>query len=192
MAFTMSSRIIRHANTVKTIHVPGVDCLMVKYAAHYAYALNSQRAIENTHAPDHEKSKRRWAMRTDPLWWNCLASINEGGKKKVVRGWMMNRARVAFKDALQRKGYAPDGSRLANGSEDPAKGDLIGTIHFLVNASMLRTSFQKLQEQADLIVDAIEKRQRNKDGSLQVPVNGTNRAARRAEKQPPKSLIRRT
>ena len=164
----MFSRIIRSPLSLKILNIPGVECLQVKWAPHYAYALNTSRALESPHHPRHELSKRRWQTRTDPLWWNCLVSTKAGGNKKVVRGWLNNRARVAITEALKRKGYAKNGSRLVKGSGDSMARDLIGSVHFLLNHQMLHTSWPSLQEQADRIITAIENEQKKLGMSSQV------------------------
>ena len=94
-----------------------------------------------------------------------MVSTKVGGNRKIVRGWLSNRARVAITEALKRKGYARNGQRLAEETQDPVLGDLIGSAHFLVNTQMLHTSWPRLQEQADRIVASIENEQK-KLGSL--------------------------
>jgi hypothetical protein len=164
LGISMFSRIIRAPQTLKQLNIPGVECLQVKWAPHYAYALNTIRALETPHHPKHEQSKRRWQTRTDPLWWNCLVSTKVGGSRKIVRGWLNNRARVAITEALKRKGYARNGARLVEESQNRMVGDLVGSAHFLVNPQMLHTSWPSLQEQADRIVTAIENEQKKLAG----------------------------
>lgn len=94
-----------------------------------------------------------------------MVSTKIGGKKKVVRGWLSNRAKAAFKNALKSKGYAENGTRLAKDSGESAKGDLVGSVQFFAMPPLLHTSWEELCNQTDLIVAAIEARQ--KQGSIQ-------------------------
>lgn len=150
---------IRSAQSLRQINIPGVNTLMVKWAPHHAMALNS-RILGTSYHPLHDQMKRRWESRTDPLWWNSLVSTKAGGNKKVVRGWLNNRARVAFTNALKSKGYAKNGARLVRDSGEGAKGDLIGSAQLLVLPQLLHTSWEDLCKQTDLIVAAIEEKQR--------------------------------
>jgi hypothetical protein len=158
----MSLHSIRSAQSLRQINIPGVDSLNVKWAPHHAMALNS-RILSTPSHPLHEQAKRRWESRTDPLWWNCLVSTKAGGNKKVVRGWLNNRAKAAFTNALKSKGYARNGARLVKDSGEDAKGDLVGSAQFLVLPRLLHTSWKGLCKQTDLIVAAIEEKQRQGD-----------------------------
>lgn len=94
-----------------------------------------------------------------------MVSTKVGGNKKVVRGWLNNRAKAAFTIALKSKGYARNGARLVKDSREDANGDLVGSAQFLVLPQLLRTSWNDLCKQTDLIVAAIEEKQRQ--GSVQ-------------------------
>jgi hypothetical protein len=163
LRLTMSLQPIQSARSLRQINIPGVNTLMVKWAPHHAMALNS-RILGTPYHPLHEQTKRRWDSRTDPLWWNCLISTKVGGNKKVVRGWLNSRAKVAFTNSLKSKGYAKNGARLAKDSEEDVKGDLVGSAQFLVLPQLLHTSWKDLCKQTDLIVAAIEEKQRQ-DGA---------------------------
>jgi hypothetical protein len=89
-----------------------------------------------------------------------LTSTKAGGNKRIVRAWLSNRARVAITNALKSKGYAKNGARLLKESGNSTKGALVGSLHFLVLPSMLHTSWEDLSNQAELIVAAIEERQK--------------------------------
>jgi len=154
----MSLKPIQSAQSLRHIHLPGVNTLSVQWAPHHAMALNC-RILGTPYHPLHEQIKRRWDTRTDPFWWNCLVSTKIGGKKKVVRGWLSNRARAAFKNALKNKGYAENGARLVKHSGEIAKGDLVGSAHLFVLPQLLHTSWKDLCDQTDLIVAAIEEKQ---------------------------------
>jgi len=155
---------IRSAQSLRQINIPGVNTLMVKWAPHHAMALNS-RILGTPYHPLHDQTKRRWDSRTDPFWWNCLTSTKVGGNKKVVRGWLNNRARVAFTNALKSKGYAKNGARLVKDSGEDAKEDLVGSAQFLVLPQLLHTGWKDLCKQTELIVAAIEEMQ--KQGGVQ-------------------------
>lgn len=168
----MSIQPIRSAQSLSHIQLPLVKALILHWAPHRAKALNA-RFLNFHHHPLHEQSKRRWNSRTDPFWWNILVSTRIGGKKKVVRGWLTSRAKVAFRNALKNKGYAENGARLQKDSEKSVNGDLVGTAQIFVLPPLLHTSWQDLCEQTDLMVDAIERGQRQ--GRVQ------NRRERRRE-----------
>jgi hypothetical protein len=155
-----SSRFIYPARTVAKINIKGVDLFEVRWAPHHAYAVNTGNAIENPYHPRHLLAHRRWNQRTEPLWWNCLTSITEGGKKSVVRGWLNRRTRVAIKNALGRRGYAKDGSRLPDSPADSEKTDLIGSLHLFTTSKMLRAKWDEVSKQADLVVEGIEQKQK--------------------------------
>jgi hypothetical protein len=114
--------------------------------------------LEKRH-PIQEQRKRQWQSRTDSLWWNCLTTIQSGGIKKVVRGWMANRSRAAISQALERKGYAITGERLLGSVQDSGSRKLKGSAHFLPTTQMLRTSWSDLERQADLIIAELERQQ---------------------------------
>lgn len=90
-----------------------------------------------------------------------MTSIKAGGTRKVVRGWMNKRAKTAFAEALQRRGYNRDGSRLEPAEGRPVpKGDIEGSLNFMVQSPMLKTPWEELQKQADIVVNVLEKRQK--------------------------------
>lgn len=155
---------IQGAHTVRVVNIPGVNALLVKWAPHHAFAVNTMRYIDNIHHPQHERIKRRWETRTDCFWWNCLVSTKVGGSKKVVRGWLNNRARAAITEALRKKGYGKGGARLpdASAAGDSSKGDLVGSAHFMVKPELLHTSWEDLCKQADLIIADLEEKQHRK------------------------------
>jgi hypothetical protein len=128
-------------------------------------SLNAHLLNNHLH-PLHEKAKRRWNSRTDPLWWNILVSTKIGGTHRVVRGWLLKRARVAFRNALKNKGYTENGTRLVKDFENSTEGDLIGTAQIFVLPPMLHTSWKDLCKETELVVAAIEKRQRQRQGGV--------------------------
>jgi hypothetical protein len=145
----------------KQINVPGVNCLFVRWAPRHTKSMNAYILDAPLH-PKYEQSKRRWESRTDPLWWTCLTSRKSGGNKSAVRNWLSNRARVAITIALKSKGYAKNGARLLKESGNSAKGDLIGSLHFLVLPAMLHTSWEDVCKQAELIVATIEEKSKRR------------------------------
>jgi hypothetical protein len=178
----MSLRSLRSFNTSKQIHIPGVDCLFVRWAPHYTTALSAQ-VLDVRHHPKHEQIKRRWESRSDPLWWNCLTTTKAGGNKKIVRAWLNNRAKVAITNALKSKGYAKNGARLLKEAGNSARGDLVGSLHVLVLPHMLHTSWEDLSKQAEIIVAAVEERQIQDNSQNQVARVGRREASAGAQNQ---------
>lgn len=154
------SRFIYPARTVATINIKGVDLWDVRWAPHHSYALNTGNFLTDPRHPRYILANRRWNQRTEPLWWNCLVANSEGGNKKVVRGWLIRRSRVAITDALKRKGYAHDGSRLSGSPADSEIGNLVGSAHIFGTSKLLRASGKEVSRQADLVVEGIEQKQK--------------------------------
>jgi len=143
--------------------IRGVDALAIKWSRKHTYSINSFRWLEKRHDPHYDKLSRRWAERDEPLWWYCLTTIRVGGPKRVVRSWLNNRVKVAFKQALEERGYSKNGSRLheLGGIQRPSgepSGDLVGSVQFIVQSRLLRTPWPDLKKQASLIVMELEKR----------------------------------
>lgn len=145
-------------NGMSRKNIPGVNILMVNWSPEHIAPINSKIKLESTTHPRHEITKRIWEARTDPLWWNCLTS-KQVSFKSVVRSWLTNRARVAFRNALKRKGYDTNGYRIdGKGDEDP-KPNLVGSVHFLTRPELIRAKWPEVEEQADLIVAEVERLQ---------------------------------
>jgi hypothetical protein len=166
----MSLKPIGPASSFRQIHLPTVNALVVNWAPQHAMLIPF-RILSTPSHPLYTQVKRRYMNRTDPLWWSCVVSNRVGGNKKVIRGWLANRARAAFKKALKKEGYAENGARLVKNSEESAKGDLFGSIQITIQSQLLHISWTDLCNQADLIVAAIE----GKQGQSQSP----NRKERR-------------
>jgi hypothetical protein len=84
----------------------------------------------------------------------------------VVRSWLNNRARVAFTYALERSGYAKDGSRLPGHQAGSGTGNLVGTVHISPQTGLLRASWKEVNRQADLVVECIEQEQRKHQNKI--------------------------
>ncbi|KFY84074.1 hypothetical protein V500_09629 [Pseudogymnoascus sp. VKM F-4518 (FW-2643)] len=111
--------------------------------------------------PRYEIMKRKWESRTDPLWWNCLSS-KQISMKRVVRSWVNSRARVAFVNALKRKGYDTNGYRIDGNGDEVPKPNLVGSLHLTTRAELVRAEWPDVEDQADKIVAAIERLQTEK------------------------------
>ncbi|KFY10754.1 hypothetical protein V491_07486 [Pseudogymnoascus sp. VKM F-3775] len=142
-------------------NIPGIDILQVMWSSEHIAPLHSKLQLTTPAHPRHEIMKRKWESRTDPLWWSCLSS-KQVGMKRVVRSWLSNRARVAFVNALKRKGYDTNGYRIdGNGDEGP-KPNLVGSLHLATRSELLRAKWPDVEEQADKIVAEIERLQTKK------------------------------
>jgi hypothetical protein len=116
--------------------------------------------------PLREAYKRRWEVRSDPLWWSSLVSLKTHSKR-CVRVWLSRRVRVSLKNALVRHGFNSDGTPLA-----PGGTTLSGSLDLLVLPSCLTTSWKDLEIQTDTLIDQvllekrkIERKQSEKNNS---------------------------
>lgn len=134
---------------------------MVLFSKSHVTAINSQDPLSKDHHPLRELTIAKYAERKDPLWWNVLGKTEL--RPRVVRSWAINRTRVAFKDALKRKGYDENGYRLSDSADGqrPEK-DLVGSVLFMVNQGAAKASFEELNTEADAVLDAILQSSRTK------------------------------
>jgi hypothetical protein len=66
-------------------------------------------------------------------------------------------------NALNRRGYGKDGSRLPDSPADSEKEDLIGSLHLFTTSKMLRAKWDEVSKQADLVVEGIEQKQKENE-----------------------------
>lgn len=139
------------------MNAPGVTAFGIQWGRNHAYPKNTGAVFEDEKHPRYLLRMRSYYTRTDPLWWNCIVTNKVGGKK-AVRSWLNNRARVAITGALQKKGYAKDGSRLK--TDDSASmpiGDLVGSAQFQCRETLLHTSWKDVCQQADVAIASLER-----------------------------------
>lgn len=137
-------------------NIPGIDLLEVFWSPQHIVPINSRLQLITPGHPRYEIMNRKWESRTDPLWWNCLTA-KQISAKRVVRSWLNKRARVAFLNALKRKGYDTNGYRIdGNGDEDPIP-NLVGSLHLTTRAELLRAKWPDVENQADKIVVELER-----------------------------------
>ncbi|KFY12918.1 hypothetical protein V492_03584 [Pseudogymnoascus sp. VKM F-4246] len=139
-------------------NIRGVDILQIVWSKEHIAPINSKVQLTTPSHPRHEIMKRKWEARTDPLWWNCLTS-GKVGPKSAVRSWLSNRARAAFVQALKRKGYDTNGRRIDGNGAGVPKPNLVGSVHMMTRAELLRAKWPEVEEQADKIVAEIERLQ---------------------------------
>lgn len=144
---SLSELSIKHKSKVGSI-------ARVMFSEKHITSMNSQDALGKEYHPLRELALTKWAERKDPLWWNVLSKTEVS--PRVVRGWAINRTRVAFKNALKRKGYDENGYRLndPSGSKRPEK-DLVGSVQFMINQGAVKASWEEMNAEADMILDGM-------------------------------------
>ncbi|OBT68376.1 hypothetical protein VE03_02932 [Pseudogymnoascus sp. 23342-1-I1] len=142
-------------------NIPGIDILQVFFSPEHIVPVNTRVQLITPGHPRHEIMSRKWESRTDPLWWNCLTS-KQVGMKRVVRSWLNGRARMAFVNALKRKGYDTNGYRIDGNGDEPPKPNLVGSLQLTTRAELIRAKWPDVEGQADRIVAEIERLQTQK------------------------------
>ena len=130
----------------------------VLFSKVHVTAINSQDALNKEHNPYREITLKRYLERKDPFWWNVMGKAELS--PRVVRGWAIRRTRVAFTSALERRGYDKDGNMMKRAlpvtGQKPEK-DLFGTMLFMVSKDTVTASFEELNHELDIILDAVLK-----------------------------------
>lgn len=147
---------------MRHIHIRDAASIRVMWSPLHCTSLNSINPLSRPDDPRNTLTVRKWRARSEPLWWNCLSTRDIS--PRVVRSWANNRLRCAFRNALERKGYAWDGTRVA-GEGDKGKergqrqsGNLVGSAQLLTVPELVQTSWPQLEEQADKVLAELEKR----------------------------------
>ncbi|KAL1983383.1 hypothetical protein VTN96DRAFT_10442 [Rasamsonia emersonii] len=148
-------------------------CIMTPIAARYV-------AID-TH-PLRPKILHMYANR-DPntLWWRV--SVNHLPLKRVVRLWCARRARKAFRQALEERGFDHEGRPIKKeGSSSPTVG-LKGTVEIIVNQRSIKEGLPAVQEEMASLVDSLVQVAQGQDSQNKAP---TPKKAPEKQKSKPK------
>jgi len=148
-AAQVGTRKILQYSHIRAIPVRTVDAFTPKYTKEYCYVATTPPAIEY---PTHALSPmffQRWQTRQEPFWWSVITR-KDIENRRTVRSWVARRLRNAFIEALRKKGYGSDGTRI-DGNGEP----LIGTAQLIPNESIKTKKYSDLVDQADLTVEAI-------------------------------------
>ncbi|KUJ23547.1 uncharacterized protein LY89DRAFT_185625 [Mollisia scopiformis] len=128
----------------------GEAAISLKFRAEHCYTLNAMRWTENSQVQSAILSSihlKRWAERTDSLWWSALSHMAVG--KRTVRSWCARRLRNAFTESLWKEGFAPDGSTLPGSRR---RQPMIGTAMLGATPPILKINNDALIEQTDAAV----------------------------------------
>lgn len=143
---------------MKKINIQGVTAARVLHGNLHALGLNSAHVATDDH-PMAIIARYKCALREkEPLWWHVLSTKAIG--VRVIRAWHVNRLRVAFKDALKRKGFDQVGRKISGPGATNSESDLWGTIHFMILEDIKTTSWTVLNTQADKVVEFLEQKSR--------------------------------
>ncbi|KAL4898803.1 hypothetical protein BDV59DRAFT_167558 [Aspergillus ambiguus] len=102
----------------------------------------------------------------DSLWWRVsVKQIQQ--YKRVVRSWSARRAKIAFRQALQDRGFDAEGRRLPLESGSHTTGDmpegnegnLTGSLEIVVHPQSILESYSVIQSDMHSLLDSlVEKR----------------------------------
>ncbi|TAQ88936.1 hypothetical protein B7494_g2737 [Chlorociboria aeruginascens] len=152
---------IKYPSSMQHVGTKGGSSIVhARYTPGHAY-LSDRIAQLGTESVFH-KTQLVYESRTEPLWWACSCSKNNGGNKKVVRSWIMRRLRVAFVESLKRIGYDKDGYPLEEAISEEVQEPLFATINMYAQESLAATKFTELQGEMDLLVKTIIRIHRKK------------------------------
>ncbi|KAL2871521.1 uncharacterized protein BJX67DRAFT_342477 [Aspergillus lucknowensis] len=93
------------------------------------------------------------------LWWR--ASVKEiHDYKRVVRSWCARRVRTAFRQELKARGFDAEGRSLesntgGSATPDGIPGNLIGTIHILVEPPCIGEKYATVRQDMKILMDAL-------------------------------------
>lgn len=158
MSITLSAGVGNTRNKIldylalKNFHLKcvGAPAIIVRYSNAHCYTLSAKKWTETVAVNEStlaQKHLKRWAERTDSLWWSSLTLPIVG--KRTVRSHSARKVRLALVESLRRVGYASDGSRLP-GTEE--RMPLYGTLQLGALPAILKTKTDRLIQQTDLVV----------------------------------------
>ncbi|RDW80054.1 hypothetical protein BP6252_04692 [Coleophoma cylindrospora] len=129
--------------------IPG---LTAKFAPDHHYVHSTSMIVQLKHHHIHERTKQAWQARTDPLWWSCIMVPSEDAKKRVIRSHLTRKLRQAFVESLKKEGYAKDGTRLPDSTQEM---DLVGTLQMSAEISLMKMGREEAQKSTDELVKAM-------------------------------------
>lgn len=124
----------------------------------FSMTAGTGRDLASNIGPD--RFTRRWKERTDTLWWNVIG-FKSVAPKRVLRSYMARKVRVAFVEALKKRGVAPDGSWIDAEAQQTRK-PVFGTAHMSPTIEVLTTKMEDLLLEMDKAVDVILSQQNTK------------------------------
>ena len=161
-----SNTVARNVASAKAPQIPPL--LTFKYERHPSplnctnFVATREFSYDKTH-PHHIRTQRRLAA-FDPrlLHWNVRVPVDLS-KRATVRGWAINRVKVAFREALRDGGLDKDGKNLV-----VRKQELSGALCIFVskNKAIIEASGEDVKRECSLLLKRVVNLQR-RDGRLQ-------------------------
>lgn len=115
----------------------------------------SIRISDSWSHPLHLKVLDKYQKRTDPFWWQMIASVKNTGNKATFRNWMVRKARRSFAEALQEKGYDVTGRWV---DKNKSGRNLKGTANFILTPVASQLSNEQLKNDSKLFIEMLEKK----------------------------------
>ncbi|KAJ5825277.1 hypothetical protein N7474_002415 [Penicillium riverlandense] len=128
--------------------------LVMRYNAQHIIPAIAKRYLSSPFHPIRPKIAHMYAHRDrNTLWWQ-VSIVQLLEYKGVVRSWSRRRARTAFRNALRKQGFDPDGKRTAEGLLRYER-DLTGSLDIHPRPQSVLSSFEDVQRDADSLVERI-------------------------------------
>ncbi|RDW92437.1 hypothetical protein BP5796_01831 [Coleophoma crateriformis] len=77
---------------------------------------------------------------------------SEDAKKRVIRSHLTRKLRQAFVESLKKQGYAKDGTRLPDSTQER---DLVGTLQMSAEMALMKMRREEAQKSTDELVKAM-------------------------------------
>ncbi|RAL11022.1 uncharacterized protein BO97DRAFT_110648 [Aspergillus homomorphus CBS 101889] len=94
----------------------------------------------------------------DTLWYSMSHSMISS-YKSVVRSWALGRSRVAFRKAMEARGYDRDGRAISSFAREPQEAKHIdglrGTLNVIIQEPVLNAKSSEIERDMDLIVHEV-------------------------------------
>ncbi|KAL2830243.1 hypothetical protein BDW59DRAFT_22589 [Aspergillus cavernicola] len=97
------------------------------------------------------------------LWWR-ISSKDLLDRKKVVRSWCTRRARMAFRQELQARGFDAEGRKLESENQGSATidglyGNLTGSVNIVVTPACIQEKYSAVREEMKTLMDSLVRAQ---------------------------------
>ncbi|EAS29929.3 uncharacterized protein CIMG_08675 [Coccidioides immitis RS] len=147
----------------KPLRIKGVSLFHIFYSPENLIPYIAARYLNDFDHPIRPKVVHMYQTRERGiLWWTVVDGYLVSSLKPVVRSWCARRVRTAFEAVLKERGYNTEGKKLIRDSQGHVTGAekaLKGTMEIRMVEPVMKAGYEKIVEQARLLVDHLENKQ---------------------------------
>ncbi|KAL1968661.1 hypothetical protein VTN77DRAFT_1487 [Rasamsonia byssochlamydoides] len=159
--------------------IKSTNQFVLRYSPQCGMTPIAARFVQSETHPLRPKILHMYANRDrNTLWWRV--SVNHLPLKRVVRSWCARRARTAFKQALEERGFDPEGRPLKKEEPSSQTVGLKGTVEIVVNQRSIKEELPAVKEEMASLVDSLVRAAQNQGHS------SGNKPPEKREKSKPK------